>query len=461
MARFKHWLGSAGLAALLGAMPMVALAQDNPEGRESIGRGWPVSPDPNDFEYVGAQGGVGIFFQSSRYAPDPQIEIAAATNGAVPEGIAPLERDIFNSDDFYLDRELWSDPRYFRCNAGLPLENMWGGLADQYVLIGDTPPETGAWGHCDRDYPRESIVSPYGFSTAREHFEALRDEAAARGTLGTPSAEDLEEWHAYYVRRPLETWFYMRINQISTILSLLTPQYQQRAVQEFYHYVHNSAWNWPGTYCWPEGFMRRNALFGGESNIQIITTPNLVQFASAGVDNTIYQVHLDREFNLEGATPRLGEDVPRWLGESVGFWDGDALIFWTSNVQGWTSHGVIEFSNAIQSIEIVSPERNEDGQMTGLMHELIFYDAQAFVEPLRLYREYTRQREVTEGNPFVISQCLQSQFPVDGRPSLITAGESIEIVVPDYFNRPWAQIWERFFEDGMERPRENSDLFGF
>jgi len=32
--------------------------------------------------------------------------------------------------------------------------------------------------------------------------------------------------------------------------------------------------------------------------------------------------------------------------------------------------------------------------------------------------------------------------------------------VPDIYGRPWAQIWERYHEDGMERPQRPS-LFGF
>ena len=32
--------------------------------------------------------------------------------------------------------------------------------------------------------------------------------------------------------------------------------------------------------------------------------------------------------------------------------------------------------------------------------------------------------------------------------------------VPDIFGRPWAQIWERYFEDGMQRPDDES-IFDF
>ena len=54
--------------------------------------------------------------------------------------------------------------------------------------------------------------------------------------------------------------------------------------------------------------------------------------------NFITNIHIGREFNMDGVVPRLGEDVPRWYGETIGFWDDDALITWTSNIQGWKVH---------------------------------------------------------------------------------------------------------------------------
>ena len=49
----------------------------------------------------------------------------------------------------------------------------------------------------------------------------------------------------------------MRHNQMTTILSLLTPEYQQRMVQQAYHEGVTNTPQWPSQYCWPEGFMRR------------------------------------------------------------------------------------------------------------------------------------------------------------------------------------------------------------
>jgi general stress protein 26 len=37
----------------------------------------------------------------------------------------------------------------------------------------------------------------------------------------------------------------------------------------------------------------------------------------------------------------------------------------------------------------------------------------------------------------------------------------IEYEVPDIFDRPWARIWEKYFEQGMSRPETARDLFDF
>ena len=69
-----------------------------------------------------------------------------------------------------------------------------------------------------------------------------------------------------------------------------------------------------------------------------MVTPNMVQILAGVARNFITNVHIGREFNMEGLVPRLGADVPRWYGETIGFWDEDVLITWTSNIQGWKIH---------------------------------------------------------------------------------------------------------------------------
>src|SRR5690349_2784653 len=99
------------LAMSTAGLFLLAGCSDPPAAQGSVGRGRPMAERAG---WVGP----GV--------PFVNVDTATAKGGAAPPGIEPLVRDIFTSNDFYVDRALWKDPRYFRCNSTLALDSQWG-----------------------------------------------------------------------------------------------------------------------------------------------------------------------------------------------------------------------------------------------------------------------------------------------------------------------------------------------
>jgi hypothetical protein len=287
-------------------------------------------------------------------------------------------------------------------------------------------------------------VSPYPYKTAQEHYNALLAEAKKAGGPTNYTRATLPNWDGHYRRlQPEEQWIWGRNLQTATMLSLLTPEYRKRMVQQNYHEVVNNAPQWMASFCYPEGFMRwwAEASLGGD--IEVMMTPHQIQFLSGIADNFMRRILIGKTHVLK---------VPQWYGETVGFWKGTTLVAWTANVQGWTlSHSMFEYSSDLETVETFTP--SADGKTITV--DTTFYDPQAFVRPLHAVTPWQLRSGLDDPDwRFNFVECRVQSTIVngpEGRPTELIPGEPGFI---DYFGRPWAQNWEEHFEKGWNIPEK-------
>ncbi len=357
------------------------------------------------------------------------------------DGVVALKTDLWTSKNFYKDQASWSNPAYFRCNTPRQVTDSWTSSR-----IGKNPPASMSWGSCKVDLPRSQIVSPYPYTTAKAHYDALMAAAKSRGGPTVHTRADLPDWEGYYQRDQAADhgaeWIWGTNVQVPTILSLLTPEYQKRMVQMNYHEGVDNSPQWNASLCYPEGFMRFWSQASQGGNFQLMMSPAQVQTLSGIAANFLRQTLIGREHV---------QKVPQWYGETVGFWDGETLVTWTANVQGWTlSHSMFEFSNQIQTVETWKPVKDAAGKVIALDHETIFYDAEAFVQPLKATYRYARRAMLDDAQRrYTYIECLSNIKNTNGRPGQLTKADPRYI---DYYGRPWAQVWEEWFEKGWDKP---------
>ena len=124
-------------------------------------------------------------------------------------------------------------------------------------------------------------------------------------------------------------------------------------------------------------------------------------------------------------------------------------------MQAWTlSHSMFEYSYKLESVETWKPVYDASGKFYGLDQETVFYDPEAFVQPLRATYRY--RRVATSDDPnlrYTYVECLSNLRNTNGRPAPLTPSDPRYI---DYYGRPWAQDWEKYFEVGWDKPPDSS-----
>ena len=293
-------------------------------------------------------------------------------------------------------------------------------------------------------------MSPYPYKTAKEHYEALMAAAKAKGGPTVYTKATTPDWDGYYARDQQADhgaeWIWGTVNQVPTILSLLTPEYQKRMVQMNYHEAVDNAPQWEASFCYPEGFLRWWTQ------------------ASQGRKFPAHNDPMERSvpFRHRGQLPAPGPDRKGACAK------GPAVVRRNGWILGRNHSGYLDrecsgLDAVALDVRIQRQDRDGGNLEAGIRRRAASSTGSITNRYSTIPRpSYSRcvppivtcgrQPRTDPNRRYTYIECLSNLRNTNGRPTQLTKADPRYI---DYYGRPWAQNWEKYFEEGWDKPQDS------
>ena len=169
---------------------------------------------------------------------------------------------------------------------------------------------------------------------------------------------------------------------------------------------------------------------------------------------------------------------------ATGMAQAQGVLFWSTQASPVNEQQAMRdkvLNNAPQAVEFISNQEGPyftrlnaeiqagKGQIAvlGALHGQLasnakdLHDVSQLAKDLKISPNFMKLGNFTDADqaPYPFIECVQTIFSVDGHNAPLTPGKSITYEMPDMYGRPWAAIWERYFEQGMKKPSNEEDLF--